>query len=325
MEQKLERLIGEYKKLDFTRVGKSGLASRLGWEDFSANANSACFIAYYTARCNVRSEFTVAGQQRPFDQISHVLFERCSRDPGTNWWAIAHVYPTRDVLERLSDEQKGYLLSQWFKLLEEIAGLLRDTWVRSDFNRRTMVVRRGNDSTTWNNTASAWNTAREHWMAVLQAMKMDSMLDVLCPGKVLRLMAADVVMWHQAVGGGLDPDTAVWAALPLPWEVLSGARRCGRSYVESVCSRHGVKPAQRGWTAPRPKRAIAEYRPTPELVHGVAVANPHLATVLRSAGWYSGKTAKSVEPECRSVYNAIVGNHRAEKEAERNKETNKAN
>ena len=325
LERKLGRLIGEYKKLDFTRVGKSGLASRLTWEDFSTNANSACFIAYYTARCSLRSEFTVSGQQRPFDQISHVLFPRCTRDPNTNWWAIAHVYPAAEVLERLRDEQKGQLLSQWFKLLEEIAGLLRDTWARSDFNRRTMVVQRGDDSTTWNNTASAWNTARGHWIALLQAMGMDSMLDAVCPGKVLRLMAADVVMWHQAVGGGLDPDTAVWAELPPPWEVLSGARRCGRSYVESVCHRHGVKPSQRGWTAPRPRGAVSEYRPTPELVHGVTVANPHLATVLRGAGWYSGKTAKSTGREWHGVYGAILGNHRASKEAERNKKTNDLN
>jgi hypothetical protein len=44
---------------------------------------------------------------------------------------IAHVYPTVEVLKRLGDEQKGQLLSQWFTLLEDIAGLLRNTWAQS--------------------------------------------------------------------------------------------------------------------------------------------------------------------------------------------------
>lgn len=324
MERKLTRLIVEWKKLHFTQVGKSALASRLSFEDFSASASSACFIAYYTARCSLRSEFTVAGQQRPFDAIAQTLLARCRRDPGASFWAIAHVYPAVEVLERLSDEQKARLLSQWFTLLEDIAGLLRDTWARSAFNPHTMVVRRGNDSTTWNNTASAWNTARDHFMALLQAMGMDALLDSLCPGKVLRLMAADVVMWHQAVGGGLDPDTQIWAELPLPWEVLSGTRRCGRAYVESVCHRFGVDPTERGWTAARPKGKVAEYRPTPELVHGVAVASPRLASVLRQAGWYSGKPAGSVEPGARGIYDAIVGAHRTSKEVQRARTKNEA-
>ena len=50
-------------------------------------------------------------------------------------------------------------------------------------------------------------------MALLYALDMDEVLDQMCPGKVLRLMAADVAFWHRAVGGGLEPDTAVWAEL----------------------------------------------------------------------------------------------------------------
>jgi hypothetical protein len=112
-----------------------------------------CFIAYYVARCNLRSEFTTLGQQRPY-------------------------------------------------------------WERGGINRETMVVRRGNDSSAWNNTAGAWNKARGSWIALLQAMGMTEELDSMCFGKVLRLMAADVAAWHRLSGGELEPDTKVWSEVP---------------------------------------------------------------------------------------------------------------
>jgi hypothetical protein len=292
MERKRARLARELRKRALTLVGKSGLASRLSWDEFAADPASACFVAYYTARCNLRSEFTVAGQQRPFDQIADALFARATRAGGANWWALAHVLPDREVLARLDDGQKGALLARWFGVLEDVAGLLREVWAANEFNRATMIVRRGNDSSTWNTTAGAWNKARANWIALLHALDMDDVLAAACPGKVLRLMAADVAAWHRAVGGGLDPDTQVWAALPFPWEVLSGAAECPRAHVEGVCARHGIDPVQKGWTAPRPARAVAAFRPTPELVHGVTVGNPGLAFLLRMVGVFSGKALK---------------------------------
>jgi hypothetical protein len=165
---------------------------------------------------------------------------------------VAHVHPAGEVLAHLSDEQKGALLGRWFGLLSDIAGLLQETWDRSKINRATMIVRRGNDSSTWNNTAGAWNKARDHWFALVYALNMDDLLDSLCPGKVLRLMAADVVAWHHSAGNTLDPNTAVWNELPLPWEVLSGQAVCTRAMVEAACRRHGLDPEKSGWTAPRP-------------------------------------------------------------------------
>jgi hypothetical protein len=157
-----------------------------------------------------------------------------------------------------------------------------------------MIVQRGNDSSTWNITAGAWNKAREAWIGVVYALGLDELLESQCPGKVLRLMAADVAVWHRVSGGELDPDTAVWAALPLPWEVLSGEAECSRSRVEEVCARFGVNPVKKGWISPRPGRQVQEFRPTPELVHGVTVASPELGRVLRSAGWFSGKPGRGV-------------------------------
>lgn len=289
MERKLHTLIRELKKLELTKIGKSALASRLTWEEFSSDPDAACFIAYFAARCNLRSEFTVDGQQRPYDEIADMPFSRCKGKPHTNWWSIAHVLPSQEVLSHLTDEQKGALLGEWFAILQDIAALLEETWTKSDINRETMVVRRGNDSSTWNNTASAWNKARDNWIALVQAMGMADMLDTLCFGKVLRLMAADVIAWHYRVGGKLDPNTAVWNDLPLPWEVLSGRSQCPRILVEEVCRENGVDPIKSGWTSAKSYSPVATFRPMPELVHGVTVTNPFLAILLRKAGYFSGK------------------------------------
>jgi hypothetical protein len=252
MEAKLNKLIGELKKLMFTKIGKSGLAHLLSQEDFVKDRESACFIAYCVARSNLRSEFTIYGQQRPYDEIADMLFQRCRHNLKASGWAIAHAYPTQEVLAHLSDQHKGELLGRWYKILEEVAQLLKVVWERSNIDRSTMVVHRGNDSTTWNHTASAWNTARNNWISLLYAMSAEEILQSICFGKVLRLMAADVVAWHYSAGGQLDPDTAVWSELPLPWEVLSGQQSCTLGMVESICRKHHVDPEKKGWTVPRP-------------------------------------------------------------------------
>lgn len=290
LEAKLQKYLRELKKYEFTRVGKSRLATRLTYDDFAQHRDTAAFVAYLAARCNLRSVFTNESQDRPYDEIADMLLKRLLQQPERgNWWAVAHVHPVPEVLARLSDEERGRLLGTWLALLQEIAFLLRDIWDKSRIDRDSMIVRRGNDSSTWNNTASAWNRAREAWIALLHSMGIDRELDVLCFGKVLRLMAADVAYWHRASGKDVDPDTYVWRDLPLPWEVLSGEAECPRLLVEQVCNKHGVDPVKRGWVAPPPGRKVERFRPTPELVHGVAVASPDLARVLRKAGWFSGK------------------------------------
>lgn len=292
MERKRDRIARELRKRSFALVAKSRLASTLTWDVFARDPDSACFVAYFAARCNLRSEFTIWGQQRPFDEIADALFTRLRNSGTANWWAVAHVFPDREVLARLADTEKGELLGRWYATLQDIAGLLREVWATTAVDRRTMIVRRGNDSTTWNYTAGAWNKARESWVALLDALDMGDVLDPLCPGKVLRLMAADVAAWHRSAGGGLDPDTAVWADLPAPWEVLAGEAECPRALVEGVCRRHGVDPVKNAWTAPRSGRTVAAFRPTPELVHGVTVGNPFLANWLKKAGFFSGKELK---------------------------------
>ncbi|NNC28840.1 hypothetical protein HKM21_06135 [Longimicrobium terrae] len=289
MEAKLATLIRELTKRELQIVGKSGLASRLSWEEFSADEDAACFAAYYTARRNLRSEFTIQGQQQAYDNVAEMLLQRCMRNPGANWWVVAHAYPRAHVFSRLSGEQAGQLLGRWFSILQEVAGLLAELWSASTINRATMVVARGNDFTTWNNTAGAWNTARDNWIGLLYALGMEDLLDRTLPGKAMRLIAGDVAAWHQHSGSAPDPNLAVWNELPLPWEVLAGDAECTRATVLAACERHGVDAEKTGWTAPRPQGYAAAFRPTPELVHGVTVANPFLAGFLKRLGYYSGK------------------------------------
>jgi hypothetical protein len=216
LEKKLYTFKREGRKAEFAQIAKHGLAHQITWEEFSRDENTACFIAYYTARCNLRSEFTISGQQRPYDEIAHMLFRRCAgtlktglwdglltqktESPTAHWWAIAQVYPHTQVLAHLTDEQKGLLLGRWTSILQELSLMLEEIWRTSQINRETMVVRRGNDSSTWNSMAGAWNKARDSWINLLYGMGLEAILEQVCFGKVLRLMAADVAAWHVHVG-----------------------------------------------------------------------------------------------------------------------------
>lgn len=312
IENKLLKFIRESKKIEFQKIAKHGLAHSLDFANFSADINTACFIAYYNSRCNLRSVFTNQSQDRPFDEISEMLLKKCKGEEtkffdffrkakteipnNTNWWAISHIYTSQEVLSNLTDEQKGTLLGKWTTILQNIAELLDEVWSVSNINRETMVVKRGNDSTTWNNTAGAWNKARDNWMNLIYSLGLDYILEEICFGKVLRLMAADVVAWHYSTGGKLDPNTDVWNKIPLPWEVFQSKAECNKELVIKHCKQAGLDPEKSGWIAPR-VHGVAEFKPTPELVHGVTVSNPFLATVLKRHRYFSGKNANPFFPE----------------------------
>ena len=291
MERKRLRVIREQIKRSLTLASKSRLASQLSPDDFR-DANTACFIAYYVARCNLRSVFTNQSQVRPFDEICDMLFKRCQSSESTNWTAIAHVLPDADVLMHVSTDDRGRLLGKYFAIMQSAAELLREVWESSHIDRETMVVRRGNDSTTWNITAGAWNKLRSGWFSLLFSLGLEEWVDSMCPGKVLRLMAGDVAAWHRATGGDLHADTGPWCDLPLPWEVLRG-KPCPKNRVLEICEKWRVDPVKSGWVAPPPERKIAAYSATPELVHGVEVTSPQLAALLRSLGVFSGKKWKN--------------------------------
>ena len=304
LERKLLATLRENRKNEFQMISKHGLIHHLDYDNFSLDLNTACFIAYYNSRCNLRSVFTNQSQKRPFDEICEMLLDRCENKKSifgkffrssehdepttTNWWAISQIYPTPKVLAHLSDEQKGKLFGQWTTILQDIAELLDEIWSKSDINKQTMIVKKGNDSTTWNNTAGAWNKARDSWMNLTYALGLEYLLDDICFGKVMRLMAVDVAAWHRLSGGKLDPNTEVWNKLPLPWQVFSGNEACTKKMIVQLCNEAGLDSEKSGWVTPR-IHGVSEFKPTPELVHGVTITNPFLATVLKQHKYFSGK------------------------------------
>lgn len=289
LERKLATLRVEEAKHRLLLVGKAGLAAELRVEQFEGSLPTAAFVAYFAARTKLRSEFTIFGQQRPFDDLAASLLRLCEEDKYASWFAIAHIFPRSDILARLTDYEKGELLGRWFAILTELAERLEAAWRRTDIDLTTMIVRKGNDSTTWNLFAGAWNNARDHWVALVEALQMDALLNSMMPGKVMRLMAADVAVWHRLAGGDIHPDTKVWADLPKPWEVLRLEAHCDRDMIETTCKRAGIDPVKSGWSSARPRTAIETFRATPELVHGVNVGNPYMAAFLKRLGAFSGR------------------------------------
>lgn len=133
LEEKLENLLSNYRLRETQMISKHGFAHEIPYEEFARDLNSAAFIVYYTARCNRRSVFTNQSQDRPYDTVADMLFQRCltakpSSASTTNWWAIAHVYPAPEVLAQLPDEQKGRLLGRWTTLLRRLADDLHQVW-----------------------------------------------------------------------------------------------------------------------------------------------------------------------------------------------------
>lgn len=297
MEDKLKRMTRNDKKYLMSRVSKSSLAFKIPEDIFFSDptGNTQALVGYMSARMNVRSVFTNGTQQRAFDNIAKMLLTRCESSKTTNWLAIAYLMPDKSVVSRLSETDKAKLLAVYWSVLWDASELLLDVYTGSSFDLQTMIVSRGTDSTTWNQAAGAWNKAREGWISLLYTLKMDDVVERFLPGKVMRLMAGDVAYWHQVSGGDVHPDTVVWAALPKPWEVLSGQTACTKAMVAEACQKAGVKPE--GWFGPKLDREPVRFKPTPELVHGVEVASPDLAKALRKAGIFSGQCLKGPVPE----------------------------
>lgn len=296
---RIEGYVGELEdQLDLTsyaQFAKVGFGAEVPYKAFAQADASAAFVAYYVANLGRRSLFTAGKQARALDRGAEFLLRLCESDARTSWFAVAHVFPRWDVLMRCTLEERAELLAKALAKLTAIAERLH-ACVTPTMDVDDMVVRRGDDSSTWNALAGAWNKARDAWISAAWSVD-PTVAESLLPGKVMRLMAADVVAWHRSTNG-LDPDTKVWQALPRPWDVLSGQATCTRDDVVTACLRMSVDPEKSGWAKPRPRTEVAEVRATPESVHGVVVSHPQLAKILRRAGWFSGyeKRVREVAP-----------------------------
>jgi hypothetical protein len=174
--------------------------------------------------------------------------------------------------------------------MERAVRLCQDVNLASPVDRDTMVVRRGQDSDTWNLAAGAYNTARARWLQVLAASGQLGLLEAVCPPKLPRLMAADLIYWHQIAGNATaHPDVLVAASLPPVWEVLQGQAECTAPMVLQACAAHGLDPEASYWTGPVRPGELGRFEPTPELVHGIVVSSPLLGSILRHARVFSGQ------------------------------------
>lgn len=289
IERRLATLRHELRKRHMERVAKVGLITALPKDAFLRSPSAAAFVAYLGSKKAKRSIFTVWGQERPFDEIAAMLLARCERAPDTDWFVVAHAWPTAAVLARLDAHQRVALLVLATDTLREAAAMLEVIYTARPFDRSLMIVRRGDDSTTWNQLAGAFNGARDAWVALCHAMGASHVVDAMCVPKAMRLIAGDVAFLHRCVGHRGDPNVAVAASLPLPWEVLDGDVECTADEVARRCRSVGLDPEKSGWVAFRARIEVAPFRPTPELVHGVAVVSPWLASLLKKEGVFSGK------------------------------------
>jgi hypothetical protein len=287
----------EFRRL--LMIGRSGFACDIPLKRFTADPAAAALIAYLAARKNVRREFTLAGRGNAVDQVAAMLFDRCAANPETDWAMIAQVWPKPDVLAHLGDEDLGSLMGRWWTVMRDCSVLLAGAWpgerdpdgprYQPGVDRAKMIVHKGIDSSTWNTMAQAYNAGRAGWLGCAAAIGAGALTAPFCPGKVMRLMAGDLAYWHDFAGGGVDPDTRVWSLLPYPWDVINGLAECTAADVAAACALAGVNPVTDGWTAPLAPGAVAQFRPTPDLVHGVQVSSPEWAGLLRRAGVFSGK------------------------------------
>jgi hypothetical protein len=253
------------------------------------------FVAYIVARKNLRRQFTLSGKANPVDELAQALLDQLG--PSSDWMAVAMAWPQAAAVRHLSSAQLAALSTRWMKVMRSCATTLKAEWrkLEGNLDRRRMIVRSGMNSSLWNETAQAYNTARAAWLTCVSAAAGGSrLLELMLPGKVMRLMAADLAWWHSGVGGGVDPNTEVWARLPLPWDVLAGDLPCSASLVREHCAELGLDSDRIGWTAPLPVGEAAAMKPTPELVHGVAVFDPVWAQAMRRAGVFSGRGGRKV-------------------------------
>lgn len=274
----------------WTRIAKSGWALDISHDEFlSLSPDARAFVAYYVARRQRQSTFSGTGQDTGWDRVADQLFAKLAVEP---WDVVAKAYPALDVLGRLGEDQRIALLVSAYSELRAMAVAMAALWDELGADPRTMVVESGMNSSDWNAVAGAWNAVRYEWLSLLTSCGRTSDLARFCPGKAMRLMAADVAAWHRVGGVDEGPDVKIFKQLPLPWDVVLGRRTCGEPEVANAAAAAGVDAGT--WLAPALTRSPVATKPTHALVHGVAVSDPGLADLLRRAGWFSGKGSASV-------------------------------
>lgn len=262
---------------------------------------SLAYVAYLAARANRRSMFVLGAQSKAFDNISEALFKLIPDD--ADWSQIALTRPTTSVFRRLTAGQLGELTALFYEQMTVAATRLGTLWEALPARMRDeMVMVKGVDSSRWNAYAGAYNTMRAAWVSVVLASGMGDVFDSFMPGKVGRLMASDLVHWSRSGGVGLHQDTTMFAALPKPWEVISGEAKLTREMVLDVAAKAGTRDIEKsGWVTPRRDLELEVVSAEPALVHGIAILNPELVELFYRSGVFSGKQLKAAAVDLADV------------------------
>ncbi|GIG55636.1 hypothetical protein Lfu02_00080 [Longispora fulva] len=294
LQQRTAVLARERDREAAVAFGKSRLAHLIDEADFIECRFTAAFVAYFVARLGLRTQFTNGQQARPMDTLAEQLLRLALASPSCRPEVLAAVTVRRRVLDRLTDTQCGHLLGLYYEQLAACARVLR---AADDPHRDPthMVVRRGDDSSSWNAASRAFNQARTGWLALTDALGYDDVVEAACPGKVPALVASDVAHWHTVSGGDQHTDVLIAADLPVPWDVVLGDDDCPADLVRQVCRQHGVEPETTGWTSPYRQDHLERPAPAPDLVHGVQVSSPLLAGLLRDLGVFSGQAPSAAQ------------------------------
>lgn len=269
-----------------TRFAKSRLAADVKFEDFVSDVPTALFVAYYTSRLTMRTMFTMT-QVRPMDELAEQLLSWAVESDTCRYDVLAHVLTRQSILDQLTDRQLDELATKYWSILKVASRCLERAW-DPHRDRTEMVVRQGDDSTTWNLASRAFDQARTGLLNLQLAGVEDTFggSDSL-PGKVPALVASDIAAAH-ALGGRLQHgDVTVWAELPLPWEVVLYGVCCPAALVEQTCETYAVDPRV-GWTRPYRQEQLETTDAAPNLVHGVAVNDPTIAAALNEFDFFGG-------------------------------------
>lgn len=299
-ELKVDRAAENIRLRDAQQQSKSRLANRINGDTLDDGTLS--YVAYLAARANRRSLFTFGAQSKAFDTLSDGLFNLIPQDGP--WNQVALVRPTRAIFNRMNPAQVAELAGVFHKEMvshsERLGALYSSLPVRM---REEMVMVQGVDSSRWNAYAGALNTMRSAWVAATISSGMEEIFDVYLPGKAPRLMAADLAWGYRNMDSGLHPDTALFNALPYPWEVVEGSATLTRAQIVEKAEELKVKDYEKsGWVSTRSDIDLELPSVEPYTVHGVIIADPQLAATLKRLGVFSGKGIKWDELEQERVH-----------------------
>lgn len=170
-------------------------------------------------------------------------------------------------------------------------------WNRSGFEATSMVVRRGDDSSTWNQAAQAWGTARAHWFALMTELGQEESWTASARARSRGRWRPTWPPGTAGAAAGCTPTRTCGRICRGPGRSC-GARRNARARWWRLPAPGTVWIRSRA-AGPRParRRRPVRFQRTPELVHGVAVADPLMASAMRSAGVFSGRDKRAAAEE----------------------------